>query len=238
MIASPKIISILGDSLAMPRIEDGINFSRTYEYLLSIKTTENFVILNKSKRGNTIKNQTIQQYIYDDIQVLKPNYIICQIGICDCAPRIISPKERFLLNYISPLWFKQFYLKIKSKHRLFFTKYFPVVNVKFSDFVLMYSLLVREIFKVESVKKLFIINICDTNQRNKLRSYGFESNIIRYNSFLKTLVSNNVILIDMFEASKLDHDLLLEDGIHISLKGHEFISDKISYELNKSTLFS
>jgi lysophospholipase L1-like esterase len=236
MDVSPKIISILGDSLAMPRIEEGINFENTYEYLLSKKMYSDFYILNKSKRGNTIKNQSILQYIYDDIEVLKPTFIIIQLGICDCAPRIIGSKERLILDVLAPFWFKRLYINLKSKNRLFLTKYFPRVNVMFPDFKLMYKGLIEKIFKIDSVKKVIVINICDTNQENKKRSFGFEENIVRYNSFLKTLESENIILLDLFEASRLDPNLLLEDGIHLSRKGHIFITDKISESLNSYKL--
>lgn len=233
MPTTKKIISIIGDSLAMPRLEQGISFFDTYEYSLSKNLSNDYYILNKSKRGNTIKNQVIPQYIYDDLEVLHPHAVIIQIGICDCAPRIIGKRETFFLNVIAPKWFKHHYIKFKSKHRIFFTKYIPKVNVQYPLFVKLYRQLIQILSNIKSIEKIIIINICDTNEENKRRSFGFEENIILYNQFINSLKSDKIFLVDIYEMSKLNKDILIEDGIHLSKTGHEYIANQIFSILNE-----
>jgi hypothetical protein len=48
MRGTKKIISIIGDSLAMPRMEQGISFFDTYEYTLSKKLSNDYFIKTPS----------------------------------------------------------------------------------------------------------------------------------------------------------------------------------------------
>ena len=93
-----NIITILGDSLALHRIDEGIEIFDTYELLLKEMLGNKFHIINKSRRGNTTNNQVGKQYLYDEVLYTHASYVIIHLGICDCAPRIISKKEFFILN--------------------------------------------------------------------------------------------------------------------------------------------
>ena len=89
-----KIINIIGDSLSMLREENNVLFKDTYGFILAKSLANKFHVVNNSKRANTVKNQCITQYFYDELVFLKANYTIIQLGIVDCAPRLISLKEK------------------------------------------------------------------------------------------------------------------------------------------------
>ncbi|MDC1317697.1 SGNH/GDSL hydrolase family protein [Flavobacteriaceae bacterium] len=224
-----NIITILGDSLSMARIEDGISYKDTYSYLLSEYLKKDYLVLNKSKRGNTTKNQINPQNIYDDIITTNSNFFIIQIGIVDCSPRIITMKEKVILRYLFSEKIQNIYIGFKSKYRRFITRNFPKTYVSLDNFNDNYKLLIQTILKQTAVKKIVLINISDTNNINKYRSYGFENNIISYNQVISKLqkkFKSKVELIDLFSISK-NNNIILDDGIHISPDAHIVLANEI-----------
>lgn len=224
-----KIITILGDSLSMVRDDEDLTLWSTYPYLLINLLGDGFHIVNRSKRGNTSIIQTNPQYLYDEIESSESNYVIIQIGICDCSPRIISKYERVILKYFLHRTLSNVYLKFKSKYRRFFTKYFPKTYVSRAKFESSYKKLLDTVLQLSMLEKVIIVNIANTNEANKRRSFGFEKNIIDYNNIIHRLISTNskCFLIDLYTYSKLNSNIILNDGIHINKNAHEIIADDI-----------
>lgn len=226
-----KLLTILGDSLTMPRQE--VLFTSTYPYILNEKISNNFFLANNSHRGNSIVNlldiDNKTGYRIEDIDYYNEStYIIVHLGIVDCAPRIFSEKEYLKLQN---RFFGRFIIKIKEKYRFFFTKYFPKVYTDINTFESQYNQLIDYILQTTRVKKILIINIADTNQKNKLKSYNFEKNIDDYNLVLSEIALKNqrVELIDINSISKQKNSFLLDDGIHLSIEAHQAIAN-IIYE--------
>lgn len=231
-----NIITILGDSLSMARIENGISYKDTYSYLLSEYIKKDYLVLNKSKRGNTITNQISIQNIYDDVITTNSEYFIIQIGIVDCAPRIISMKEKVILRYLFSEKIQNIYIGFKSKYRRFITRNFPKTYVSLDVFKDNYIHLIEIILKQSNVKKIVVINIADTNLKNKNRSFGFENNIISYNQVISKLqkkYKSKVELIDLFSISK-NKNIILDDGIHIKPDAHIVLANEIKKVLFNS----
>ena len=136
-----KIVTILGDSLSLARSENNIYFKHTYSYLLNEKFKAKYLFLNNSKRGNTTTDQISQQNIYDDILTTQSDFFIIQIGIVDCAPRIISLLEKKIIRMIFSIKNQNSYVKFKSRYRKFLTKYFPKTYVNLDDFINNYKYL-------------------------------------------------------------------------------------------------
>ena len=225
-----NIITILGDSLSLARSENGIFFKQTYSYLLNKKFNGEYLFLNKSKRGNTITNQISKQNIYDDISTTESDFFITQIGIVDCAPRIISLVEKEIIRRVFSVKLQNVYIRFKSRHRNFLTKYFPKTYVSLDTFKENYIHLIEAILKQSNVKKIVVINIADTNLKNKNKSFGFENNIINYNKIIKhlsLLYPDKINIIDLYSLSNLNDDILLNDGIHISKYTHVLLANEI-----------
>ena len=226
-----KIITILGDSLSMARDDYGILYKDTYGYLLGGILGDNYLVLNKAKRTNMIITQTHFQNIYDDVATTNSEYFIIQLGIVDCAPRIISIMEGKVLKYFRPKTLGTLYIKIKSRNRQFFTKHFPKTYVKADVFIDRYDYLTRTILEETTAKKIILINIADTNKQNKLRSYGFDENIRKYNGFiqdLKNRYDKHIELIDLYAVTKDNPELVIDDGIHIAQPVHKLLADRIA----------
>lgn len=90
-------IVILSDSLALPRCEPEVTeVEDTYPYLLK----DSFEVFQFSKGGGVIRELREQAHYY---RQYKPDIVLIQSGIVDCAPRAYSYKEEKLFEYVRPL---------------------------------------------------------------------------------------------------------------------------------------
>lgn len=239
------VITIVGDSLSMDRPLEGIQYKDTYVFKLQLLLGSGYHVVNYSERTNTVLKESTKISYSQGMLFSDPKLIIFHLGIVDCAPRIFGPREYSILELFSSLSvvFRKpigLYILTKSKFRRFFTKYFPKTYVSNEMFKKTMNLLIQEI-KKNTNAKVFIINIADTNKKNKFRSYNFQKNIYTYNEILESLVNENrdlCTLINIFELSKNNQEkFLLDDGIHLSPYAHDAISkllfQKIKEDLNK-----
>lgn len=222
------IVTVLGDSLVVPRIE--LPYSETYPYMLSVKLGNRYLVVSKARRNNTVVEQTSEAgagYLTEDVEYMKEScYFVIHIGICDCAPRIFSQRQHLMLQKM-PVIGKPT-INFKSKHRRFFTKHFPIVYVNKKEFGTRLDLLIETIFSKTSAKKVFIINIADTNEENKYRSFGFEGNLRDYNKIINDVSSkygDKINIFDTYSLTMKTPALLWEDGIHIKKEAHELIAE-------------
>ena len=223
-----EIITILGDSLDMPRLNESILYKDTYAYKLNNMLGSDYLVINRSRRANTILEQANRQNINDDILSSESEYFIIHLGIVDCAPRLFSKKENKILSYIKPGRIARYIVKVKSHYRYFFTKNFPKVYVSLTHFKEKYNFIVDLIINKTPCKKIFIVNIAKTNKKNEKRSYNFNSNICDYNNIIYDIYEkyeNYIELIDFYKMTEENPNLLLDEGIHITKKAHSILSN-------------
>jgi lysophospholipase L1-like esterase len=214
-----KRIVIIGDSLSMPRPDEGITLEDTYSYLLN----KSFEVINTSKRANDTKLQIHEQNVLDDIYYLNPDIIIIYLGIVDCAPRLFSRNESRLISLL-PNKLRKIIINFFSKYRLFFTKLRNIQYVKKDSFKRNIEFLLNLCNQKNIIP--ILINIGNTNKDNIAKSYNFKKNINAYNNILNNLSkSKNINLIDV-NIIKLQSKLL-NDGIHINKDMHE----KLYYQI-------
>ncbi|CAA6826953.1 MAG: Lipolytic protein G-D-S-L family [uncultured Sulfurovum sp.] len=214
-----KRIVILGDSLGMPRPE--VRLEETYPYILQTKLTESEVFA-KHRRANDSAFQSEFLNIQDDIEYMKADILVIHLGVVDCAPRLFSRAEQKGLRYLKKV--NKYIISFMSKRRVFFTKIFPKVYVKLDDFEQNMDKLLLSAKR--SAKRVIIVNIADTSQVNKRRSYDFEKNIVQYNEVLSQLkLKHDVELLDVYNI--LDESMLLDDGIHINVTGSKVVAEKL-----------
>jgi acyl-CoA thioesterase I len=220
-----KIINIIGDSLSMSREDNNISFKNTYGFILAKSLSNNFYIVNNSKRANTTKNQCFYQNFYDELVCLKAHYTIIQLGIVDCAPRLISIREKKIINYLFSKRLVNFYIRNKARFRFFYTKYFSSPYVNITEFKFYYEKIIDQLLVQKQTKKIILINISDTNILNKKKSFGFHDQIISYNKIIHKISkkNNRISLINLYDLSKRN-GILLDDGIHITKKAHALIA--------------
>ena len=91
-----KTCLIVGDSLGLPR--DEVDYFNTWPYLVQLRDKHYHFVL-KFQRALTSKYLNEDQK-RDWLEFYKPSIVILQLGIVDCAPRIIK-KRSTLFRYIS-----------------------------------------------------------------------------------------------------------------------------------------
>lgn len=185
-----KLITILGDPLALPRPE--VSYTDGHPARLSLHLGNEFLVVNKARRNNTVVKQSSlagEGYAWEEIIYMhESRYFIIHLGIVDCAPRIFSLDERRLLGILRRLpsggYITNYIRDIRSTHRRFFTKHFPKVYVDKKAFATGLSAILSMIQTKTSATRAFIINIADTSSVAKHRSFGFAENIRDYNEII------------------------------------------------------
>lgn len=238
-----RIITILGDSLAMLRAENNIILPDIYSFKLAEKLGQGYFVINNARRANIITKQTNKQFMYEEVLNNNAEIFIIAIGICDCAPRIFSKKQEYILNNFLPYKISKYIIKFMSKYRYFFTKNLPKTWVSLEKFKIQYIYLIETILSKCNCKEIYLINIADTTEKNNNRSYGFRDNIIQYNTILNNIAikySPYVEIIDFYYITQKNLNLLLADGIHITKEAHEILAEilynKIIAESEKKQL--
>ncbi len=232
---SPKRerLVILSDSLSMPRPDESLLYEETYPYLLQQELGNNVEVINRGKRANTIQEQSLDQCVYDDIIFFYPKYVVIQLGIVDCAPRLFSKRfGKYVIGNIKPLFLREFVIKQFSKRRIFFTKHFPRQYVPISKFSYWYDYLLNVVKEFGSTP--ILVNIARTSPENDRRSYGFIQHINKYNKIIEEAAHRyNAILIDMYAVSETS-DVLLDDGIHYNKLGSKILAKEIAIAIKRN----
>lgn len=216
-------IVILGDSLSMPRRQEGLTYQDTYPYLLE---QSGYDVINRSKRANDTFKQNESLNLSDDISDFEADIIVIHLGIVDCAPRIFTKKESKILS-ILPLKIRKIIITLFSKYRKQITRFRNISYVTAEDFEINLTSIVEHI-GIE--KKIVLIKILDTNNLNKRKSFNFDKNIEIYNKVIEKVALQ-------YRCTLIDPNLLncknklLPDGIHITPKLHLCLTNEIVKKL-------
>jgi len=205
-------IVVLGNSLPIPRPEDGVGYHDTYPYIL---TSMGFEVINKSKRINDIEIQSIETNLLDDVDAFQPNYLIMHFGIVDCSPRLFTKNNRKLLGILPNI--------ITNNIIIFFSKYRYAIT--------RFRKIIVRVKKNNKNIKIIVINITQTNEENRRKSYGFSSNISKYNKIFSKLECDFGPYLTLID-SNLYKNGLLKDGIHINTGMNRYLACKISKIIN------
>lgn len=244
MSSNLQIITIVGDSLSISGDIKHFSYKDTYAFKLqSLLNPARYHVVLRSRIRNTVVTESFKENLYNDILYSDSKYVILHLGIVDCAPRLFSMTGEKILHVctMSPVLKSPagLLIKFKSRYRRFFTKYFPKTYVSKEKFEGTYKFILQQIRAVTKPKRVFIINIADTNEKNKTRFFGFEKNIREYNGILSNLVLENAdlcTLIDFFSLTKKYGNLLVKDGVHLTKRGHELLSRLLYNEFTVNNL--
>ncbi|MCK9491393.1 MAG: SGNH/GDSL hydrolase family protein [Sulfurimonas sp.] len=231
-----KIFTLIGDSLSMTRIDDGITLENTYIYKIFDILLKKPFICNGSIRGNSTLISSSTSYYKEYLESNKNNnYIIIHLGIVDCSPRIFNKIEKKIIDCTLGISvvnkFTKLFLNYRTKNRFYYTKKNSYVEVNIDEFDKNIRKIIKQLLELNyNLKKIFLINIASSNDYIKSKSYNIESNIIQYNKIYDDVAQSFqkiVDIIDVYSFTKNNLDGLLNDGQHISSKTHDFIANEI-----------
>lgn len=225
-------IAIIADSMCLPRgeKEGNIPFETTYPILLEDLFNEfinkenkpRFIV--KGKRSRTILD--VKEEWKEVIDFIKPEIVIVNVGITDCAPRILDEKKRKFVDGIKINFVKNGIINYLKRNR---TKLILKDPTKRS--------VAKEVFEKEykniinhltpKTKKIIFVGILNVSEDLEKKSPGYLESVKLYNSVLSSGVDNKKIyFLDVnkeFEKNNFN-ECRLEDGYHYSIKGNGIVA--------------
>lgn len=227
---SNRIIT-LGDSLALPGRE--IPYIETWIYKLK-NYFFNIDIIDKSRRGATIDilNSSRDAPGADFLEFYKPKFIILQIGICDCAPRLFNRRSievRIIRRF--PEKIRKTYINLVKKTRKRSKKNVYSTLDEYEKNIEKY---IKRSMQI-GVKKIFFIKIINTCDKYESINPEIEKFIEKYNNVLEKLKTRYFILelIEPFKNRNIGN-YTLKDGYHINKKGHQVIFENLRVEIENN----
>lgn len=234
-----KPVLVVGDSLGCPRPSEGVGLAETYAYKLQEALGSSYYVLNLSVGENNSRKINNETFLRNYVEGSTPEIVIIQIGIVDCAPRLMSLLERFIGGVASRVpglrGIFALYARLKARYRHRLTRWFPRTLVTLKEYHANMNRFVSALRRLPSVKHVFVINIADVSEALAAKSYGIRRNIGLFNDTLASLESCNaphVIVIDLNQATAENpHWITPADGHHIYGDAHAWIAGQIEQHL-------
>jgi hypothetical protein len=210
-----KRILVLGDSLSLPREKpEPCAYDDTWPRLLA----QEYVVHQVSIAGGTIRDFYRQLPYYLSF---KPDYVIMQIGIVDCAPRALSQFELMFLEkfslsrrYILPV-IKKYSVKLRSIRKISYTKPDAFVAI------------LTKIKRLLPTTTFVSIGILPTSEEYEQIVPGVTESRAFFNTILRREFGLTFISVD-----DLDRKGIMSDHIHLNRIGQAEVYRKLKAFLN------
>lgn len=206
-------ILFLTDSLSLPRVneEEIVLYEDTYLRKLR-EEFKNHTIVDSAIGGATIKDLYVQVFYYKSF---KPDLVIIQSGIVDCAPRAYKKTEKKILVKLGII------SKLKNLTR-FLRKNRGYTLTKMTLFD-NYLSLIKKSFENTP---LYSLGILEASDEYETIVPGIKNNIRKYNTILEkhTTYINN---------SDIPFKAIMNDHHHLNKYGHQLIYNKLNIIIKK-----
>ena len=229
------IVTIIGDSLALPRPEDNLFERDLYPARLQSLLGPSFFVVNRSTVGNYAIRAGSQETAVYAIQGTQAGCYVIQFGIVDCAPRLFTLEERTILVALfrSRLLkrFARAWVDYRSRRRFALTKEMQILRTPPDDFEMCYRNVVGNILALTQARKIVAINIAAPGASLVDRSYGIAENVERYNEIIGRIASEHtgkMVVMDVYSETKRDPSLVLADGHHLCAALHARIAERLA----------
>jgi lysophospholipase L1-like esterase len=206
-----KKILILADSPSLPRLHPEIcEYEDTWPYLLKM----DFLVHQVSIGGATISD-LVRQMEYH--KMVKPDFIILQCGIVDCAPRALS---LFELELVKRIWgLRSILLPFIKRNNKWIRKVRKATNT--DPFLFKKEL--TKLLALNSKTKFLGVGILQANSEYEEIVPGISVHVAQYNKILVDALGKNFISLD-----QLDRSGIMSDHIHLNKAGQLAVFNKIA----------
>lgn len=221
------IILVIGSSMTMPRLEVG--FFETWLYFLMMKYPDCFII-DKSRRASTTNRLVNDGAGYKDtrrgadlLEYYTPKVVITQIGITDCAPRLLNKSKKFtkILN-LSPNFIKTMTYKVIKKIKI---RTIENADVSILEFEKNWQSYIERAKKLNT--QILCVLISKPTSLVTKKSPEIKKAIELYNTKLIKF-SEQYDNFNVLEPYKQDEiDLFAIDEFHVNADGHKCLFQKL-----------
>jgi len=229
-----KKILCIGDSLALPGHLN--TYEDTWFYKLKIEFPK-FDFISFFKRGITTEMLVtmgggeggIDNWPFgaDCLEAFCPDIVIVQLGIVDCAPRLLNTLDRVVVKII-PKYLKSLYIKLVKLTRNRKTKNTIVSLDKFRSNWINFM---NRAIKINT--RILVISISLPDSSFSAKNSTIHLNVNKYNNSLFQLAKEYNFSITPVLKSNNYNQPIYEDGYHPNVYGHEIIFNEIKKILNK-----
>lgn len=230
-----KNIVIIGDSLACPRPWTAIGQNDTYASLMQRALADRANVINLAYSSRSTSYYASESFTRNYVEKSVTDTLITQLGIVDCAPRLMTYVERGIgfvcrKTRITNAIFR-LYVALKSKHRMFFTRHFPNILVRHDEFERNMRLIIENYFSKGEASRVILINIAFPGEYLTTRSFDVLRIIESYNEILARIAEENPVrveMIDFFAITRGQRSLItVEDGHHITSEAHKILAQTL-----------
>lgn len=236
-------MTVLGDSLALVRPEDGITEKDLYPYKIQVQLNGDIYVNSKAIKNNSsaIEN-SISGLVYHQ-QVGCSSYVILGLGIVDCSPRLFSKRIKIFLECMTKFpiiqKFAYAYIKYKSQNRLLLTCKKQMTETSLGEYKKNMKNIIETIKLYNPIEKIFLLTIAFPGPYLTERSWGIKENIEAFNAVLYELANAEktlIEIIDVYSFTAKHPEYILSDGHHISVEVHDYIAQTIVAKMTAKNL--
>jgi lysophospholipase L1-like esterase len=230
-INNRETILVAGDSLSMSRRREGIPNEFTYAAALQFRFPS-MLVVNSSLRSNDSCIISSDEYMREHLFEKTPSYIIVQVGIVDCTPRIFARYQKRILSIMQRTpgmcLLSNYIITTASRHRYKLTRLISRSYIDKHSFHGNLRKFASHSLQENSSCRIIIVNIPCVSGSFVERNYAISSIVQRYNSVLHSLANEfSATIVDLYEYTRINPQLLLSDGYHIRLDAHKFLFQQL-----------
>lgn len=229
----PTRVLVVGDSMALPRPE--VAYDKTWPYLLGSFAGASVEVINRSRRGASTDlllteggDPARSDYPRgaDCLESYAPAVAVLQLGIVDCAPRLIArgSLESRIVDRLPPR-IRRTYLSILKKHRRRSVERAYVPPARFRDNLATY---VERAMNIGA--KVVFVEIAPLGAKYLASNPEGGSCREQYNAVLREQAGRHpehCRTVAPFGSSEVEA-CVLDDGYHTNAEGHRRIAQQIA----------
>ncbi len=224
-------IVVLADSLAMPR--EDVRFEHTWPYRLQAALREAGLtadVVNCAARARTA-DMLIADFT-EHVVFKEPTDIVVQVGVVDCAPRIISRRMRRYLNRRwVPSAVRDAVIRRRSARRARIVARDPLrlVYTKPHRFAAVFEEFGSRLRRLSWPIRVYVVPILFEGSALETRSPGFGKNVAAYNAILADFSGRHGGEWIAPEGLLAPHrsTAFCSDGIHLSPMGNAMLAREV-----------
>jgi len=219
-----KKVLFLGDSLGLPRADRQVIGAETWPHIVAGKLHHKKIEFFFHFSGATHSGTMIRMREGEYLAGFDPDIVVLQVGIVDCANRALREGTREFISRV-PIVRKIVKRGVKMFHR----QILSIRNITYVN---------RKSFRSNLLKlrglfpdvRFVVIPIAPASDDYCKLMPRIRKNIEDYNRILGEVFSDS--LLDEVYGGKRVEDLMLDDFHHLSIFGHEIVSEFVTREIS------
>lgn len=224
---------IITDSLGAPRkVSTVLPYKKTWPCLLSEYMEQNFNYNNFVYTKQGLYAKTLREYVDMKLDLYDTGYVFLQMGIVDCARRVLSEKAfRTISMFPGIRDIVRFFAK---KYHIKLTKLYKVVYTNEKDFKKSIEYFISKF----NSSRIYIIPILPVGDKHRAVSYGIDYQVKKYNEIYKQIAQNNSHIYFMesiiHKMTPVNNNMYMNDGYHINENAHQIIYEELVNNLKNN----